>query len=258
MTRHIVYVDSGEEQVAWLVSRYGPQGTFSVLEQSVAALDDGSMAERVRLATVQGDVEVEFRDASPQKISFIGEAQDPDRTSTLDLVMQRASEFAAQNPPHHPGSLARFPIPVEHYGEAVGVPLAILAVDDLGRRGLYAPARVAVIDWRTHEPVGVREFPGFDPEDWPPKRLGDWPAPAVTQLAPEQLEATIMRFGACWSRIIDAWYGNRDRVTEVLKADVAEAQGWDAILDPPSMSDVYKALNLSFRSWLDQIASGRF
>jgi hypothetical protein len=258
VTRQIVYVDSGEEQVAWLVSRYGPQGTFAVREQTVVALDDGTMAERARLTTVQGDVDIEFRDATPQVISFVGESRDPDRTGTLDVVMQRASEFAAQNPPHHPGSLARFPIPVEHYGEAVGVPLAILAVDDLGRRGLYAPPRVAVMDWRSHEPVGVREFPDFDPEDWPPKRLGDWPAASASGLAPEQLEATIMRFGACWSRIVDAWYGNRDRVSDVLKADIAEARRLDSILDPPAMVEVYRMLNPGFHDWLDQIASGRF
>lgn len=258
MTRNIVYVDSGEEQVAWLVSHYGPQGTFSVRDQSMVALDDGSMAERVRLTTSQGEVEVEFREATPQVISFTGEMAEPDRTNTLDLVMQRASEFAAQNPPNHPGSLARFPIPVEHYGEAVGVPMAILAVDDLGRRGLYAPPRVAVVNWRSHEPVGVREFPGFDPENWPPKRLGDWPAAPATDLPPEQLEATIMRFGACWSRIIDAWYGNRDRVTDVLKIDVTEARKLDAVLDPPAMTEIYRSLNPSFHAWLDQVASDRF
>ena len=258
MTREIVYVDSGEEQVAWLVARYGPQGTWSTRDQGLVTLDGGAVAERATLRTSQGDVEVEFRDATPQVISFTNEVPAMDRAGTLDLVMQRAAEFAAQNPPHHPGSLARFPIPVEHYGEAVGVPLPILAVDDVGRKGLYAPPRVAVIDWRTHEPVGVREFPGFDPHSWPPKRLGDWPAPGAARLEPEQLEATILRFGACWSRVIDGWFGNRNRVSEILKADVADARVWGKVLDPPAMAEVYQSLNPSFVAWLDEIASGRF
>jgi hypothetical protein len=259
MTRQVFYVDSGEEQVACLVARFGPQGTFSVLDQSVATLNDGSTAERTTLRTGQGDVEVEFREASPQVVSFTEQVPDLDRTSLLDIVMERAMTFAAANPPHHPGSLPRFPMPVEHYGEAVGVALPILAVDDLGRQGLYAPPRVVVVDWRSHEAVGAREFPGFDPEvDWPPRRLSDWPLPGVARLVPEQLEATIMRFGACWSRVIDAWFGNRDRITDVLKADVAESRKWGEVLDPPAMAGVYRELNPRFADWLDQVGSGRF
>lgn len=258
MTRQVFYVDSGEEQVACLVARYGPQGTWSVRDQSVATLDDGSTAERASLRTALGDVEVEFRDASPQVISFTEEVPALDRTAVLDIVMEKAAVFAAANPPHHPGSLPRFPVPVEHYGEAVGVPLPILAVDDLGRQGLYAPPRVVVVDWRSHEAVGAREFPGFDPENWPPRRLSDWPVPSVARLVPEQLEATIMRFGACWSRVIDAWFGNRDRVTDVLKADVAESRKWGEVLDPPAMAGVYRELNPRFAAWIDQVGSGRF
>jgi hypothetical protein len=258
VTGEILYVDSGDEQVAALVARYGPQGTWSARDQRAVTLDDGAAAERSTLVTPLGEVEVEFRDATPQVISFTEQAPGIERTGTLDLVMQRAAEFAAQNPPHHPGSLPRFPVPVEHYGEAVGVPLPILAVDDLGRQGLFAPPRVAVIDWKTHEPVGVREFPDFDPDTWPPKRLSDWPVPGVARLVPEQLEATIMRFGACWSRVIDTWFWNRDRVTAVLKADVAEARRWRQVLDPPAMVDVYQTLNPAFAGWIDEIASGRF
>jgi hypothetical protein len=258
VTRQVVYVDSGDEQVAWLVARYGPQGTFSVRDQSVVVLDDGSTAERATLQTGVGVVDVEFRDATPQVISFAEAVAEPDRTGVLDAVMERAAAFAAANPPHHPGSLPRFPVPVEHYGQAVGVPLPILAVDDLGRQGLYAPPRVAVVDWGTHEPVGVREFPGFDPETWPPRRLSDWPVPGAARLVPEQLEATIMRFGACWSRVIDTWFGERDRVTEVLRADVLDTRRWREVLDPPAMTEVYRTLNPRFADWVDDIASRRF
>ena len=70
MTREVVYVDSGEEQVAWLVARYGPQGTWSTRDQGLVTLEDGSLAERATLRTSRGDIEVEFRDAAPQVISF--------------------------------------------------------------------------------------------------------------------------------------------------------------------------------------------
>lgn len=257
MTREIVYVDSGDEQVAWLVARFGPQGTWSVRDQRVATLDNGIAVERASLSTALGDVEVEFRDATPQIVSFTEEVPERDRTGTLDVVMERAATFASENPPHHPGSLPRFPVPIEHYGEAVGVPLPILAVDDLGRQGLYAPPRLAVVTWATQEPVGVREFPGFDPENWPPRRLSDWPVPGAARLVPEQLEATIMRFSACWSRVIDAWFGDRDAVTEVLRADVAEALRWREVLDPPAMAAVYREMNPRFADWLDRIGSER-
>jgi hypothetical protein len=258
VTREIVYVDSGDEQVAWLVARFGPQGTWSVRDQRVATLDDGAAVERVRLDTALGEIEVEFRDATPQVISFTEETTEPDRTGTLDIVMERAATFAAANPPHHPGSLPRFPVPIEHYGASVGVPLPLLAVDDFGRKGLYAPPRLAVVTWATQDPVGVREFPGFDPENWPPRRLSDWPAPGVARLVPEQLEATIMRFSACWSRVIDAWFDHRERVSNVLRADVAESLRWREVLDPPAMASVYREMNPRFAAWLDEITSGRF
>jgi hypothetical protein len=258
MKREIVYVDSGDEQVAWLVARYGPQGTWSVQDQRLATLDGGAAVERTRLTSALGEVEVEFRDASPQVISFTEEVPDLDRTSTLDTVMEAAASFAAENPPHHPGSLPRFPVPVEHYGAAVGVPLPILAVDDLGRRGLYAPPRLAVVDWRSREPVGIREFPDFDPDDWPPRRLGDWPTPGAARLVPEQLEATIMRFSACWSRVIDAWFaGAPDPASKALRADAVEAARWREMLDPPAMMPIYRDINPRFASWLEAIREGR-
>lgn len=255
MTREVVYVDSAYEQVAYLVARLGPQGTWSLGDQRVATLDGGAAVERASLQTAQGDVEVEFREASPVAISFTDEVtEEVERTGILDDVMERAATFAAANPPHHPGSLARFPVPVEHYGTAVGVPFPILAVDDLGRRGLFSPPRMAVVSWETHEPVGAREFEDFDPESWPPCRLGDWPGPQTARLTHEQLEATIKRFSACWSRVIDAWFEDRERRDEVLAADAREALRWRDVLDPAAMAPVYRRMNPRFDDWVRSLA----
>ena len=254
MTREIVYVDSAEEQVAYLIARFGPQGTWSVRDQRVATLDGGAAVERASLDTAQGAVEVEFRDASPTVISFTDDITELERTAMLDGLMERAATFAATNPPHHPGSLARFPVPVEHYGDAVGVPLPILAVDDLGRRGLFAPPRMVVLKWGSGEPIGARDVDDFDPDHWPPRRLGDWPAPGAARLTPEQLEATIKRFSACWSRVIDAWFRGRDTRDEALLSDAREALRWRSVLDPESMAPVYRHMNRRFDDWVRSLA----
>lgn len=254
MSREIVYVDSADEQLAYLVARFGPHTTWSVQDQRIATIEGGASVERALLSTALGEVSIEFRDATPVHISFTDDVQENERTGLLDAVMEAAATFAAENPPHHPGSLPRFPIPETHYPGAVGVPMPILAVDDLGQRGLFSPPRMAVVSWTTHEPVGVREFPGFDPENWPPRRLSDWPAPESARLTPEQLEATIKRFSACWSRVIDAWMNDREARTDVLAADVREALRLRAVLDPEAMESVYRRMNPDFASWLDAIA----
>lgn len=255
MSREIVYVDSAEEQIAYLIARFGPQGTWAVRDQRIATLDGGASVERASLSTTSGDIELEFRDATPSRISFTDEVSESDRTGRLDAVMEQASSFASENPPHHPGSLPRFPVPIEHYQGAVGVPLPILAVDDLGRRGLFSPPRMAVVSWVTHEPVGVRDFPDFDPENWPPRRLGDWPAPQTARMTPEQLEATIKRFSACWSRVIDAWFAKSDNADDALQADAAEALKLRGLLDLQAMEPVYRRMNSRFAEWLDRHAS---
>lgn len=248
MTRsEFAYVDSADEQLSYLVARFGPQNTWSVVDQRIATDDQGRAVERTRLQTSGGAVEVEFREARPLALS---EGDDGVRTDALEHVMEQASRFAAENPPHHPGSLPRFPVPVEHYQDAVGVPLPIMAVDDLGRRGLFAPPRMAVVSWETHEPIGVRDFPDFDPDNWPPRRLGDWPSPEVARLVPEALDATIKRFSACWSRVIDAWYRDAEPREDVLRSDGAEALRLRRILDPKSMEPVYRSMNPRFTEWL--------
>lgn len=250
MMREVVYVDSAEEQVAYLIARFGPTGTWSVRDQRIAARVSGNAVERASLQTLEGDIDLEFRDATTVKISFTDPVDQRPRVGSLDTVMERAATFAEANPPHHPGSLARFPVPVEHYGLSVGVPFPILAVDDTGRRGLYAPPRMVVIGWDTYEPVGAREVEGFNPNIWPPRRLGDWPSPGVSHLTHEQLGAIIRRFSACWSRVIDAWFNDRDGRGEVLTSDAREAMRWRSLLDPEAMVSVYRTLNPRFDDWI--------
>ncbi len=254
MTTEIAYVDSGDEQVAYIVARFGPEGSWSVQDQRVATRDNGNAVERTRLRTQLGEVEIEFREASRQEISLTALVEERNRAGELDDLMQAAAAFAQENPPHHPGSIARFPVPVEHFGVAVGVPLPILAVDNLGRRGLYAPPRIVVMSWETGDAIGVREFPGFDPDDWPPRRIGEWPTPGATRLVPDQLDATIRRFSACWSRLIDAWFQQRASLDDVVRADAAEVTRLRQVLDPADMVEVYRRVNPRFATWLANIA----
>lgn len=251
--RLVAYVDSAEEQLAYLLSRFGPQGAWSVVEQRIATGEDGIAVERTTVRTAHGLAEIEFRDAHPPEI-ITAQVRADDRSDAIDRIMERASTFAAENPPHHPGSIARFPVPFEHYDRAVMVPLPILAVDDSGRRGLYAPPKMAVISWDTIEPVGVREVDGFDPGHWPPERLGEWPAPTAVRLAPEVLEASVERFSACWSRVVDGWFAHRsggDDGPGSLLSDIEDALRLRALLDLPAMGRIYESMNPRFARWLD-------
>lgn len=167
---------------------------------------------------------------------------------TLDELMRSAVEFARENGPHHPGSLARFPVPSPTYPGRVAVPLAILAVDR-GRRGLYAPARVAVLAYPAGEPVGVGEFPGFAPDNWPPPRLGDWPPAGVVGADPVRLGGMVARFGGCWTRLLAAWMGGADYLQRTDEGE--EARALLGRLDPPGMGGVYGRLNPGFWASLD-------
>lgn len=250
--RYIAYVDSADEQLAFLLSMFGAQGTWQITEQRMATRE-GETVELAMLESSDGPEEVEFCDAHPISFTNTGEQ---DRTGVLDPLMERASRFAAENPPHHPGSLPRFPVPIEHYDRAVGVPLPILAVDDQGQRGLYAPPRLAVVSWNNAEPVGVREFDDFDPAKWPPRRLGDWPAASIARLSPEVLQASIQRFSACWSRVIDAWFsGATGRDRRGLGSDIEDALRLRAVLDVPAMNEVYRSMNPGFDRWLREHGS---
>lgn len=166
----------------------------------------------------------------------------------LSPVLRTATDFGEENGPHHPGSLARFPVPSARYRGRVEVPLAILAVDDAGQRGLYAPDRVVVLTWPDGEPVGIGPYPGFDPDGWPPPRLGDWPPSGISQLEPNRLQSMVARFGGCWIRLLSAFLSGIDYPHRADEA--AEARTLLARLEPKAMCDIYAQLSPEFWAWL--------
>jgi hypothetical protein len=127
------------------------------------------------------------------------------------------------------------------------VPLPILAVD-VGQRGLFAPPRIAVVRWPSAEPVGVGDAPGFEPERWPPPRLGDWPPPAVRNWPPYRLAGTIERFSAIWVRLLDAWFSGEGYPQ--LDDEKREARQLLERLVPQGMLEFYTGFSPHFWAWL--------
>lgn len=248
----VVYIDSDREQEAWLVATFGPMGTWQSMSQTLRVTDAGDQQEVLEIRLDSGEhVSIPFMEATPDD-SLTGEGFD--RTAQLDDMMSLAAQYAEQNPPNHPGSLPRFPVPSRSYAEAISIPMAVLAVDDVGQRGLYAPPRQVAISLRDETLIGVGEFPGFDPEHWPPPRLGDWPPASVTTVQNEQLQAIIARFNACWSRVLEVWFAKVSAPTPVLKADIVEALRYRSLLDLPAFEDYYERLNPVFAKWLKDMA----
>ena len=162
--------------------------------------------------------------------------------SALDEMMVRAVAFSAENPPHHPGTIARFPMPSERFRDAVELPLAVLAVDG-GKRGIYAPPRVAVMDQRTAEPRGVGDFPDFSPDAWPPPRLGDWPPASLGNVSPESIAASVARLSGCLMRLLDHQLG----ITSFrVESDVEDARELIRRLEVPGMYASYRRLSPHF------------
>lgn len=248
----VVYFDSDKEQQAWLVATFGPMGTWQTMSQTLRMTESGEQQEVLEIRLQTGDtVSVPFMEAAPDD-SLEGEGFD--RTEQLDDLMSLAAQFAEQNPPNHPGSLPRFPVPSRSYAEAVAIPMAVLAVDDAGRRGLYAPPRQVAISIRDFTLVGVGEFPDFDPEHWPPPRLGDWPPAPIASMEHEHLQGIIQRFNSCWSRVLEAWFSKQAESTPVLEADVRESLRYRAMLDLPAFEACYQRLNPVFARWLKDMA----
>jgi hypothetical protein len=131
--------------------------------------------------------------------------------------------------------------------------MPVLALD-AGKRSLFAPPRVVVIDYATGDAKGVGEFPGFDPETWPPERLGDWPPAPLAAMHRLQLQGTVMRFSAVWNRILQAWFAKDVVDTPDLSADINEALQTRATLDLPAMIAYYDRLNPVFAKWLSRRA----
>jgi hypothetical protein len=248
----VVYIDSDVEQHAWILATFGPPENWQTMGQTLRLVESGDQQEVLELRLASGEtVSVPFMEAAPDE-SLEGEGYD--RTGQLDDLMSLASRYAEENPPNHPGSLPRFPVPSRSYKDVVAVPMAVLALDDQGYRGLYAPPRQVAVSIRDGKLVGVGEFPGFDPEHWPPPRLGSWPPATIASMPKEQLKGVIARFNACWSRILEAWFSEA-APTPVLRADVSEALRYRALLDLPEFDAYYERLNPVFAKWLKDIAA---
>ncbi len=249
-----IRVDTAEEQYGYMVARFGDPSAWSVDSQELHVLPDGRDCERVVVRLQTGDtVTVRF---VPVRDEGLFASEPSGGTSRLDEIMETAIAFSRENPPHHPGTIARFPVPSTSYAGAVAVPMAVLAQDQ-GRRGLYAPPRVVVVDLSTLQVRGVGEFPGFDPDSWPPKRLGDWPPPALAGMSPAHLQGTILRFGALWLRILDAWFERTAELSLALPAEIEEMVELRDRLDVPGMALSYERLNPSFAHWLASGGTGR-
>lgn len=252
MSEFHAYIDSAPEQEAWLINWFGPVGSWTVTSQQLETGAGGALTE---LMIVEGrdhvPTSVRFDEASPD---FTLEGAGVDRTGEMDAVMLKAAEFAAANPPHHPGAMPRFPVPSKSYADALDIPLPIRARDDEGGIGLYAPARYVSIRRGSMELIGVGEFPGFDPDRWPPERIGDWPPIGLTGIPPEQIQAKVSCFSACWSRVLETWFDRRDDPPVSFRWDVRAALDLRAQLDVEAFSRVYSALNPVFADWLHQFS----
>lgn len=248
--RSLIRVESAEEQYAWMLATFGDPASWRVVSQMFDSTPDGSDVERVEVEVAVGDrVEVAFVGAGDD--GFADEEEDEGGTGFLDRVMEAAVAFSQANPPHHPGTLARFPVPSASYANAIAVPMPVLAVD-AGRRGLYAPPRVVVLDFSSGEARGVGEFPGFDPEAWPPERLGDWPPPLLAAMHRQQLQGMIMRFSAVWRRVLGAWFAKEIMESPGLTADIRESLALREALELPLLLPYYDRLNPVFARWLQR------
>lgn len=254
-TGHVtpVRIDSAEEQYAYLLAHFGGPEEWTVVDQRLGTASDGRDMELVSVRMSSGRL---------RSVAFVASEDDDlldgqvllaaeDATGYLETLMDRAFAFSAANPPHHPGTLARFPVPSPHYHHGVAIPMPVLAVD-AGRRGLYAPPRVVVIDVDGGEPVGVGEFPGFDPELWPPERLGDWPPPATLDVGEPQLQGMIARMSACWKRVMVAWFSSEYEPDIDLAGDIEEGCALRSVLDLPTLLPYYDRLNPGFARWLER------
>lgn len=244
----VVYIESDKEQAAWLYATFGPEGTWQTMSQTMRSNEDGELQEVLEIRLPHGEsVLVPFMEARPDD-SLEGEGVD--RTNVVEEILHRAAQFAEANPPHHPGSMPRFPVPARSYKNSLAVPMAILAIDNDGVRGLYAPPRYVVLNAVDESLVGIGDFPGFDPEQWPPARIGDWPPNAMRLFPEQQMQGMIERFSCCWSRILEGWFAGERSYSPVLQADIRDALRYRELLDTDGFDAIYTQLNPEFDAWL--------
>ena len=207
-----IRVDSLREAYAWVDANPSASGAWTISSERRSSGAAGILT--MELTAPDGDGAVVRFETGHFGSSGGRQRLGVDPTQALDELMAKVAGYAAANPPHHPGSLPRFPVVSPRYAGAVEVPLAILAADDAGRPGLFAPARVVVVRLEDGQPIGIGEYPGFDPDVWPPARLGDWPPPATARLDRRQLAAVVARFNGVWLRLLESASGIHDISTD--------------------------------------------
>ena len=239
-----VRVDGVGETYAYLAAWPSPSGPWQPAGQLLVSGSDGP-EDHLTVRAPDGTTAV-LRFAIG---SFYGDPEGGRRTpgDRVTAVMRAGQELAKAEGPLHPGTIPQYPVPSETYPGAVAVPLPIVARD--GReRGLYAPPRIAVVRWRSGEAVGVGDAPGFDPERWPPPRLGDWPPPGIRGWDQARLAGAIERFTALWSRLLDAWFDGEAYAH--LPDEKREAALFLALLLPGPFRNLYADLGPRFGTWL--------
>lgn len=161
--------------------------------------------------------------------------------------MRTGHELARSEGPLHPGTMPLYPVPTPAHANSVSVPLPIVAVDT-GRRGLYAPPRVAVVRWPAAEAIGVRDAADFHPDRWPPPFLGDWPPTATRAWDTRRIAGAIERFTAIWGRLLDSWFIAEDYAER--EGELREARFLLHRLVPLGLRDFYRELSPDFYRWL--------
>jgi hypothetical protein len=246
-SNRLIRVDSVDEEYAF-VSAYPPDGRdWSIQSQTLSRSESGAI-DTLELRSSDGEV----RHLRFDIASFFGggpPATTEPTTGFLDTVMEKAAEFASQNGAHHPGTLPRFPVPSDRYPGRLDVPMPILAVGD-GGRGLFAPVRVVTMTLDGPEPFGVGEFPGFDPDHWPPSRLAAWPPPSIREMDRPRLQATIGRFSAVAVRLFNAYLQQGSYWQEAEER--GEYLALLRVLDVPEMEPYYRRVANRFFNWLQQ------
>jgi len=241
--RSMVRVDSLREAYAYVDAYPHGSGPWVIVSETRSSRDGGGTMTLELSAPDADGMSVDF------DISTFGATGGKQRfgvepTTALDELMSGVAEYVAVNPPFHPGSLPRFPIPSLRYPGRVEVPIAILAAGDDGRPALFAPARLVVVSLTDGQPYGIGEYPGFDPDLWPPERLGDWPPPATTTLPRRQLAGMVARFNGVWLRLLEAATA-KATYPNVLN-EQGEARSLLVSLETPAMAGIYRSSNSSF------------
>jgi hypothetical protein len=239
-----VRVDSVGEEYAYVVAWPAYNGAWERVSQILAPGAHGP-EDHLTLRSPDGVTAV-VRFAIG---SFFGRSAEPGATpgQRVMAAMRAGHELARAEGPLHPGTTPLYPLPAPSHAGSVAVPLPIVGVD-AGRRGLYAPPRIAVVRWPSAVAVGVGDAPGFDPRRWPPSFLGDWPPPTVLAWDTTRRAGVIERFTAIWGRLLDVRFGGEDypeRVDEMREA--RHLLNW---LVPPPMRDLLAELSPDFWRWV--------